>query len=219
MVVYLITNIVNGKRYVGKTVRTLDVRWRAHLSQMRRQENSALHRALLKYGPDVFERRVISQALNTEVLAQLETFWIRELRTKTPNGYNLTDGGEGSSGYRHDAAAIEKMSHPRSPEGCANIRAACQEPARKERIVQIVKNNHPWRGRHHTAETIDKIRRIANDPAHLARSREISLGRKRSSATRKHMSRVRKAVLAKRSPEESTAIALRGWETRRANAR
>jgi hypothetical protein len=40
MIVYLVTNEVTGKRYVGKTVRTLARRWQLHRNVADRGEGS-----------------------------------------------------------------------------------------------------------------------------------------------------------------------------------
>jgi predicted GIY-YIG superfamily endonuclease len=41
--IYLLTNTQNGKRYVGKTVRPLEVRWQGHLGSARRDAGVPCH--------------------------------------------------------------------------------------------------------------------------------------------------------------------------------
>lgn len=92
MIIYLITNKVNGKQYVGQTIHTLEERWANHCSK-----NSgcvALKRAIDKYGKNVFDKTVIDTASSRKELDEKEKFWIKALNTMSPNGYNLTTGGD-----------------------------------------------------------------------------------------------------------------------------
>jgi hypothetical protein len=49
-------------------------------------------------------------AQTMEELAEKERFGIRALKTLRPHGYNQTEGGEGTIGYRHTSAAKAKLS-------------------------------------------------------------------------------------------------------------
>ena len=49
-VVYLITNTVNGKVYVGQTINGLSKRWKGHKNDVRNGSQNPLHRAIRKYG-------------------------------------------------------------------------------------------------------------------------------------------------------------------------
>lgn len=92
MRIYLITNTVNGKQYVGQTIHTLSERWANHCSK-----NSgciALKNAIHKYGKDSFKIEEIDTASKREDLDEKERFWISKLNTLSPNGYNLKSGGE-----------------------------------------------------------------------------------------------------------------------------
>jgi group I intron endonuclease len=105
MLVYLLTNTLNGKQYVGQTQQRLTVRWRQHRKD-RLRRNTLLANALRKYGSAAFTIRALSQTLNQTALTSLEQFWIRELKTLAPAGYNLTEGGEGG---RRTAETRAKM--------------------------------------------------------------------------------------------------------------
>ena len=97
--VYLAKNILNGKCYVGKTVHSLGERRKGHQGRSLSGSNTHFHRALAKYGPEAFEWSVLDECDNEKVLNALERLFIRRLNTRSPNGYNLTDGGEGVSGW------------------------------------------------------------------------------------------------------------------------
>ena len=96
MIVYLITNIMNGKRYVGWTSKSLEVRWRQH---SRRNSNCfALQSAINKYGRESFITETLFDVSTKEQAVELEIEYIERYRTVSPNGYNLTTGGEGTAG-------------------------------------------------------------------------------------------------------------------------
>jgi group I intron endonuclease len=96
MIIYIITNIVNSKKYVGQTVMSLAKRIAAHKNTAK-THNYPLYRAFKKYGLDAFIVEQIGEATNKEVLDKMEVFWIQKLNTLVPNGYNLHIGGTGGS--------------------------------------------------------------------------------------------------------------------------
>ena len=100
MCIYKITNTLTGKVYIGKTINTAKQRWLAHMSASRRPNSivgrSKIARALAKYGETSFTFEVIDIAEDQKSLSNKEEFWISNLSTLAPNGYNLTAGGEGS---------------------------------------------------------------------------------------------------------------------------
>ena len=97
MVVYLIRYKGDGKGYIGKTARILRERIKEHIRSNRTY--SYVDNAIRKYGAENFEVTILDECLTEEELNAREMFWIKELNTKYPNGFNLTDGGEGTSGY------------------------------------------------------------------------------------------------------------------------
>lgn len=92
MIVYLITNIINGKRYVGQTSKSLETRWQQHRTT---RGCSALRKAIDKYGEKSFIHNVLFVELTKEQAKELEIEYIHRYNTKAPNGYNLTSGGDG----------------------------------------------------------------------------------------------------------------------------
>jgi group I intron endonuclease len=96
MCVYTITNRVNGNRYVGVTSGNAGTRWSHHALSVRGDRGACplVARAVAKHGLENFEFAVIDIAESREQLSHKEKFWIVELRTLAPNGYNLTTGGD-----------------------------------------------------------------------------------------------------------------------------
>lgn len=91
MIVYKITNLINGKCYIGQTIQPLKKRWNLHCSNS--SGCPALNNAFKKYGKDNFEITVIDHAHSREELDQKEIFWIEYYNSLVPNGYNLHTGG------------------------------------------------------------------------------------------------------------------------------
>lgn len=100
--IYMVTNSISGKRYVGKTTTSVEERWKAHVSESHRNlSNSALHKAIQKYGQEAFVVSVVLRNIPVELLNHYEQLVIKRLKTRAPQGYNLTDGGDGITGYHH----------------------------------------------------------------------------------------------------------------------
>lgn len=92
-IIYSIQNLINGKTYVGQTKGDINKRFNQHL-----KTNSccAIHRALVKYGKEWFDLKVIDTTISIEDANEKEMYWIKTLNTLSPNGYNLTKGGNKS---------------------------------------------------------------------------------------------------------------------------
>lgn len=108
--VYVIRNVTNGLQYVGVTSRPLARRWSSHLSDARHDRGTLLHADILKYGREQFTYRQLNIALNEAGAEKLEQFWIRELGSLAPAGYNLAAGGKGRVGSRPSSSTRVKMS-------------------------------------------------------------------------------------------------------------
>lgn len=116
MIIYLIRNKLNGKGYVGKTIRTLEVRIKEHvLNAIAHHVEMPIYAAIRKYGIDNFDTRILQECDDEQLLSELEKQWISELET-FEHGYNATLGGDGPLGYRHTEETKRKMSESRKGE-------------------------------------------------------------------------------------------------------
>lgn len=93
--IYLITNKINSKKYVGQTIFPIAKRWKQHqqIAFNPRKKKSAIHQAILKYGPHNFLIEEVCRAPSMEALDIAEDFHINLLRSLSPIGYNLKTGG------------------------------------------------------------------------------------------------------------------------------
>lgn len=157
--IYLLTNAKNGKRYVGKTCRSLDVRWKGHLGSARRGDTDMLVcRAIKKHGPESFKREVIDECDET-LLGAREMHWIYELKTHvSQGGYNLTygGGGGGTLGHKRSEASKEKSRQSAlkraKPSSEVIERTASKLRGRPQSVEAVEKRASANRGKKRTAE-------------------------------------------------------------------
>ena len=107
--IYCAENLMNGKKYIGKTSHSMRDRQLDHHEYARKDSQWAFHRAIRKYGEASFVWTVLLDDLTDEEALHFEMAYIRNLKTKVPNGYNLTDGGEGATGYKFTEDQLEHM--------------------------------------------------------------------------------------------------------------
>ena len=93
-IVYKITNKINGKFYIGHSVRTLEQRWKSHLSSVRQGSKFRFHSAIRKYGIDQWDKEILFENIDVNVCKKKEEEYIFELKAMI-NGYNAKPGGCG----------------------------------------------------------------------------------------------------------------------------
>lgn len=115
--VYKITNNVNSKVYIGKT-NALDERWAKHQSVAKKPDSDRhhlIHQAIAKYGVDNFSFEEVESSFDELTALDRERYWIASHQSNTcrygkGSGYNLTDGGDGVSGFSPTIESRKKMS-------------------------------------------------------------------------------------------------------------
>lgn len=166
--VYVHTNKINGKKYVGQTCTKPEKRWRKGEGY---KESSYFYHAIQKYGWDNFYHEIVASNLTQEEADNFERLLIKKLDTTNPTkGYNLQDGGAHGkpsemSRINIKNAAIKRGQNPeyRKKQSESHIG------------LQAGEKNGMY-GRKHTEETLQKLR-------------EVSTGKHPSEETRKKMSK------------------------------
>ena len=192
--IYITTNMVNGKRYLGQKRFDEWNKWKAYLGSGR-----ALKNALKKYGKENFSRNIICLCYYEEELNQTEYDLSVFLNVVESNDwYNLEYGGSGCSGYHHTDETKKHLSEVLSGE------------------------NHPWYGKHHSEESKQKMseKHKGIEPANKGKSateetkqklRDAWIGRPRnfSDEVKKKMSESHK------NPSDETREKLRNAQIKR----
>lgn len=96
--VYLITNKVNGKVYVGQT-KDFTQRKAGHLYGARKGYPQLIYRSIRKHGEENFSFEILEEC-DDLVIDEREQRWIAHYDSfNSDKGYNLTHGGGGRQGY------------------------------------------------------------------------------------------------------------------------
>lgn len=90
--IYITTNMVNNKKYIGKS--SYDKKdWKNYIGS-----GIVLNRAIKKYGKDKFIRKIIEECETKKLLNQRERYWIKFYNaTNNENFYNVASGGDGGN--------------------------------------------------------------------------------------------------------------------------
>ena len=93
--IYKITNKINGKIYIGKTLESVEQRWKEHCRNSIRIncKNRPLYKAFNKYGIENFSIEEIEQCSENNI-NERECYWIEHYGS-FKYGYNATLGGDG----------------------------------------------------------------------------------------------------------------------------
>jgi group I intron endonuclease len=119
--IYKITNLTNGKIYVGQAVSHIlnhkkyrpygyEGRFRCHISEAfssKKNQSHYLNNAIRKYGANDFVVELI-ECCEIENADERETYYIKELNSLYPNGYNLKNGG---NVFTHSEESKKRLSN------------------------------------------------------------------------------------------------------------
>jgi len=159
--IYLITNAINGKVYVGQTKLSITERFKEHC---RPSKKTAICNSIQKYGAENFTIKLLEEC-EIDMLDERETHYIKQYNSYE-EGYNNTIGG-GSQYISHtpevkkklSEAAKGKMVGDKNPAKRPEVRKKISEAAKRR--VESGEWISPTTGGH-TPEALEKMR--ANQP-------------------------------------------------------
>lgn len=173
--VYVHTNKINGKKYIGQTCQwPPEKRWR--LNGVGYKHNEYFYRSIQKYGWDNFEHQIIEINLTIEEANELEENLIEKFNTlNRTKGYNLRHGGNNGKHSKETKEKFKKAWEHRDRIMPEHVKEA------------LIKANT---GRHPTEETIRKISEAQKGkPRYYIRGKNNpNYGRKYTDEERKIMS-------------------------------
>lgn len=114
--VYLHTNMVNGKMYVGITSIKPEDRWSKGYTKRQK-----IYKAIQKYGWDQFDHRVLVDNLTREEAEEIEQILIHDLMTQDDRyGYNIANGGRVHCMSEETKRKISEANKGHGPRGGGN---------------------------------------------------------------------------------------------------
>jgi len=148
-IIYVLTNKINGKKYVGQTVRTFNDRLSQHLSIAKKEKpKMVVSRAIKKYGIENFD--IETHDIINCCLDDTEKVMVKTLNSKIPNGYNVIDGGKGNYGFHHTEEAKKKISMSLSGKNSYMYGKQLTEEVKQKISKARI-------GKHHTEKTKKKL--------------------------------------------------------------
>lgn len=153
MYIYKITNLVNGKVYIGQTITTIQKRFLKHCSST----DTLISRAIHKYGVEKFKVEQIDQAETREELDDKERYWIKLYNSQLPNGYNLEGGG--TRNKEISPFTREKLRECHKGEKAPWYGKHLTEETRKKLSAAHKGKCKYWEGKKRSPETVEKMRK------------------------------------------------------------
>jgi group I intron endonuclease len=152
--IYLLTNVTNGKQYVGQTINSLHSRWRDHQNNAARGLRYPICLAIKKYGSHCFRVVELARAASLDELNALEVLYIAGLNTLRPHGYNLDSGGKNYRTHPETKAKIGAANKGRP----SHRKGKKHSPESIEKMRAVHAGHPPTRkGATHTAEAKAKL--------------------------------------------------------------
>ena len=150
MVVYITTNLINGKKYIGSDSNNNPSYYGSGVS---------LIKSIKKYGKENFKKEILAETDDYSLMRELEEYYIYYYSaSKSPLFYNRSDKGVGQGcGDMH-----WNYGKTLSPETRAKISAATKgktrSPETRAKMSAALKGeNHPFYGKSHTPEARAKM--------------------------------------------------------------
>jgi group I intron endonuclease len=214
--VYLTTNLVNGKIYIGQH-KFLEDKW---FNAKYLGSGTVIEQAIKKYGRKNFKRKILKLCYTVNQLNGWETYYTLKYNPNLdPNiGYNQIIGPVRRSGNKNPMA-YPNVRKKISGKNHYLFGKHCSEETKKKLSEKLSGENNPFYGKHHPKgkmskilkdyyktekgrETINKVknklkgRKMSEE--HKEKIRQGNLGVKRSEETRRRMSESRKGMKYKK---------------------
>jgi len=155
--IYKITNLMNGKVYIGKTS-NIEKRWKRHISVAKNKERKAyqyLHKSINKYGVYNFNIEVLENCLTEIEAFEKEKKWIEKFNSNDYNfGMNLTDGGEGTSGVKWSEESRDKI----RGENNHNYGKKISDDIKSKISKSVSGENNGFYGKTHSEEVVNFLK-------------------------------------------------------------
>jgi group I intron endonuclease len=145
--IYKITNSVTGKCYIGERIQQPNKRFLSHMKLIKGGRGCpALRDAVKKHGEEHFSFEILLECADEERFEK-EKEYIRTYNSMVPNGYNILEGGQGCSGFKHSDETKARLSKV--------TKEKMKDPVRQEKLKEAHKKL--WADPARRKENIEKI--------------------------------------------------------------
>jgi|FreactTroBogLake_1042271.scaffolds.fasta_scaffold03974_2 group I intron endonuclease len=208
-IIYTVTNVVTGKKYVGFTINALKKRKYQHKQKAKHNSPFVFHKSIRKHGWDNFKWEVIYESWDVEhCLTIMEPFFIQEHNTLVPNGYNSCVGGrKGMLGIKREPLTKEQR-HNISVGTKRNALSGKNHPMygtkANEKFLQAAKTSMV--GKNHSVDT--KKKQSESRKEYLKDNKVGMFGKKHNDETKQKMKlkRMNKWALYDPQTKQTTLI-------------
>ena len=159
--IYLITNKINGKIYIGQSI-DIHRRYSEHKRSGQpekyshkgeRDLNSPIHLAMQKYGVENFTLSILEEC-SKEQLNEKQKYWIKKYNSCDKTiGYNVSEGGQdkvGAKGEFHSQAKLTQAEVNDIKDKLKNTTLSLTEinqiyPQVTKGVLSMINQGHIWR--------------------------------------------------------------------------
>ena len=198
--IYLITDMTNGMKYTGK-----------HHYHIEGQLDPNYHgsgtiiKNIYKKRPETLKEEYIKTCYSEEEMCSDEQYYIKLFKTLWPNGYNLTEGGDGvlpSEETRRKMSNSHKGKIPPNKGKPMSEETKKKLSESKKGLLSGEKN--PMFGKHHSEETKQKIGGV-HKGKHISeeQKKKLSVALKGRIMSDEHKKKIGEANKGKHHTEES----------------
>ena len=150
-VIYCYTNKITWKKYVGQTYQSLEKR--ASYNGCKYKGCPVFWKAIQKYGWENFVGEILEDGLTLEQANEREQYWISQLNTLTPNGYNCAIGGMNVSSSDYVRQRLSQALKGKEKHYTEEGRQRQIEASRQRNTG----SGNPFYGKKHSEETKRKM--------------------------------------------------------------
>lgn len=207
--VYLVSNKLNGKQYVGQTINP-------HLPI---GHGRIMKSAYKLHGKDNFDYEPLCTSIeNRATLNAVERFWIAVLDTVVPKGYNIELGGSEGSTWteerrRKHSLALTGRIHTRRLGSRSGMKGKAYPEEGKRKLSEAMKGNKFSLGKFPSEET--KAKMSASQKAHWEKVGSPNKGRKASEETKAKMRDARAKRVYTDEDRLKISQAVKAWHQQR----